>query len=616
MDIIASLSLAGIDPFLSEDDASIVRQMLDQDEKLMASIDEEIARVKATLQNLTKKRNAALQRVTLYSGPSEADVETIRASISEGQIRLQSLKEDIREARLHLDSLLDQEQHSILDERSSSNDTNSSITSSDHLHTLHDSIGQHRNLIKDLETEQDDILDRIAHYNAILSPIRLLPAEIISEIFFHCLPDQLFIRPSPCEAPLLLTQVCRNWRETAFSTPRLWSSIAVTVHKTRSHPHPSLIENWIMRSKAQPLAFELDVRLRLEDTAENKSLITGAIIMAKFRRVYNRWKCVRLTHADWRIDEMGLREICVDSGPPPLLETLHMSRDYWLGDVQKPLRMLLAAPRLSSVHWRGIIAEFRSPAEIIPIEKLSEVKIDNHLTKEQFHSLLSMGSNLVRCDLTVYFARNEELFLRCALPRLRQLVIATNRGGNLFDSINTPALHDLTIRRMDGPPSVFQRDGERFWSQESFLTFMGRSGCSLNSLDLGETDITPTELLEILQLLSDSLQSLAISNEHSNRYCLNDEVIDSLCVSTASTSTSQDLCPRLNYVKLWGCMNTTDGAIADFVESRWLTVCGEGKLLNMALIKFLNDARHSVDIERFKYLNEKRRGITWIRNRE
>ncbi|KAF9267979.1 hypothetical protein L218DRAFT_894330 [Marasmius fiardii PR-910] len=608
---VASFSLAGLDPFLSEDDARVLRQMLDKDEKLMASIDDEIAQVKATLESLTKKRNAALQRVVLYSGPSEADVQAIRASISEGQLRLQSLEEEIREARLHLDSLLEQQQDSVLD-ATSSNDASPSTTSSDPLHTLYNFIKQHRGIVKDLETERDSILEKITRYNTILSPIKLLPAEIMSEIFLHCLPNQIFVRPSPSEAPLLLTQVCRGWKEITLSTPSLWSSIAVTVYKTHSTPHTSLIENWIARSKVHPLTFEIDERVRLEDMTNDDGLITGASILEKFRPAYNRWKCVRLTHADWRINEMGIAQIQVHSGPPPLLETLHMSREYWLGDLHDPLRTLLAAPRLRSVHWRGIIGGFLSPAEIIPVEKLTELKMDNLLTQGQFYSLLSVGSNLVRCNLTVFFAGSEERSPNFTLPHLQQLTVVLNKTGGNFDVLNTPALHDLTIKRIDGPPSLFQNNGERFWSQRSFLAFMGRSGCSLDNIDLAETDITPTELQELLRLLSDSLQSLSISNDHGDHYCMNDEVLSSLLPRTALTS----LCPRLNYVKFWGCMNTTDGLIADFVRSRWETVCGEVRPLNMVLIKFSNDARHSIDIEHLAELDEKRKGITWIRSRE
>ena len=312
---------------------------------------------------------------------------------------------------------------------------------------------------------------------------------------------------------------------------------------------------------------------------------------------------------------MGIADIRVDCGPPPLLEALYMSREYWLGNVRDPLRMLLAAPKLKSVHWRGIIAGYLSPAEIIPVGRLSEVKMDNLLTMEHFHSILSSGANLVKCNFTVFLANAEDSTQERALPQLRELDIVTDKAdGKLFNVITAPALGDLSIRRIDGPPSVFQLNGERFWGQASFLSFVGRSACSLHTLELADTDISPKELLEVLWLVSKTLESLSLSNDHSEHSCVDDEILLPLTLPTTPSGSKPSLCPRLGYLKLWGCMNTQDGRISKVLESRWEGV-EVGKQLNMAMIKFSHDDRHQIDIARFQEMNERRRGITWIRNR-
>ncbi|KAL0067894.1 hypothetical protein AAF712_005062 [Marasmius tenuissimus] len=612
MDFPASLSLVGLDPFLSEDDATILRQMLEKDEKLMESLDEEIAQVQATLASLTAKRNTVLQRVTQHTAPSEAELQAIRANISEGEQRLHSLEVEIGTARTHLDSLTEQKQRDAQPagslESSSSGSPRITISSDD-------SIDRHKGIVKVLENERDHIISTLARYNALISPIRLLPLEVMSQIFLLCLSDSPFVPPSPSDAPLILTQVCRSWRDIALSTPGLWASIAITVHKTHCEPPASVIETWLQRSKLHPISFAIDERLQLEDFTANKDLITGATIMEKFLPAYNRWKRVCLTHSDWRINEMGIADIRVDRGPPPLLEALYMSREYWLGNVRDPLRMLLAAPKLKSVHWRGIIAGYLSPAEIIPVERLSEVKMDNLLTMEQFYSILSSGSNLVKCNFTVFLAGAEDSTQEWTLPQLRELDIVADRAdGRLFNVITTPAMGDLSIRRIDGPPSVFQLIGERFWGQASFLSFLSRSICSLHTLELADTDITPNELLEVLGLVSGTLKSLSLSNDHSEHNCVNDEVLLLLMLPATPSETQPGLCPNLTYLKLWGCMTTQDGQISRTLESRW-DAKGDGKSLDMVMIKFSHDDRHPIDIARFREMNERRRGITWIRNR-
>ncbi|KAJ7029406.1 hypothetical protein C8F04DRAFT_875506, partial [Mycena alexandri] len=51
-------------------------------------------------------------------------------------------------------------------------------------------------------------------------PILTIPLEILAEIFVHCLPERT--TPDPKHAPQLLCQICRQFREVAMSTPRLW----------------------------------------------------------------------------------------------------------------------------------------------------------------------------------------------------------------------------------------------------------------------------------------------------------------------------------------------------------------------------------------------------------
>ncbi|KAJ6589949.1 hypothetical protein DFH09DRAFT_1140504 [Mycena vulgaris] len=55
-----------------------------------------------------------------------------------------------------------------------------------------------------------------------------LPPEITQQIFGACLPDA-GSRPTKRsqQAPLLLTQICKEWRAIALDTPQLWQSITV-----------------------------------------------------------------------------------------------------------------------------------------------------------------------------------------------------------------------------------------------------------------------------------------------------------------------------------------------------------------------------------------------------
>ncbi|KAJ7660146.1 hypothetical protein DFH06DRAFT_914375, partial [Mycena polygramma] len=53
-------------------------------------------------------------------------------------------------------------------------------------------------------------------------PVLTLSPEITSQIFVACLPDHSRVRPSANTPPLVLPQICRQWREIALSLPELW----------------------------------------------------------------------------------------------------------------------------------------------------------------------------------------------------------------------------------------------------------------------------------------------------------------------------------------------------------------------------------------------------------
>ncbi|KAG2090575.1 hypothetical protein BD769DRAFT_413506 [Suillus cothurnatus] len=54
------------------------------------------------------------------------------------------------------------------------------------------------------------------------SPICRLPSEILSEIFLYCLPKDKHLTYTSRQAPMLLTRICRQWREVAVGLPMLW----------------------------------------------------------------------------------------------------------------------------------------------------------------------------------------------------------------------------------------------------------------------------------------------------------------------------------------------------------------------------------------------------------
>ncbi|KAJ6457115.1 hypothetical protein C8R47DRAFT_995901, partial [Mycena vitilis] len=123
-------------------------------------------------------------------------------------------------------------------------------------------ILRHQTILSELDARRQTLKRDL---DQIIYPVLALPPEIISRIFVLCLPIHGRVRPSPRSPPLLLTQVCRDWREIALATCELWCSVDVASTKVGygyelELPIDSslaLIETWFARAKAQPLSLAI-----------------------------------------------------------------------------------------------------------------------------------------------------------------------------------------------------------------------------------------------------------------------------------------------------------------------------------------------------------------------
>ncbi|KAJ7587196.1 hypothetical protein C8J56DRAFT_713129, partial [Mycena floridula] len=96
-------------------------------------------------------------------------------------------------------------------------------------------ISRLRSLIKRITAQKNHITKSTALHRSMLSPIRQLPAEILSLIFsFCCEVDFWDVEPFEQKKngtelsgvvwtePFAIAAVCRYWRDLALSQPQLW----------------------------------------------------------------------------------------------------------------------------------------------------------------------------------------------------------------------------------------------------------------------------------------------------------------------------------------------------------------------------------------------------------
>jgi len=78
-----------------------------------------------------------------------------------------------------------------------------------------------------LRTRQAQVEDTIEKHAGIISPLRRLSTDLLRLIFSFCLPTRTDPTLSEDEAPLVLTRLCRRWRDVALHAPELWARLYI-----------------------------------------------------------------------------------------------------------------------------------------------------------------------------------------------------------------------------------------------------------------------------------------------------------------------------------------------------------------------------------------------------
>lgn len=128
-------------------------------------------------------------------------------------------------------------------------------------------------LLRQLEQKRIPLKQEI---NRCHAPIFQFPPEITSEFFVDYLAANHDFWNSPLRfvSPLLLGKVCHSWRQLAWSTPALWSSMKLNLDLRID---PAMIEQWLVRSNRMPLSiyafFSIDEQLEFPHVREALEVI-------------------------------------------------------------------------------------------------------------------------------------------------------------------------------------------------------------------------------------------------------------------------------------------------------------------------------------------------------
>ncbi|KAJ7727241.1 hypothetical protein B0H16DRAFT_1591126 [Mycena metata] len=284
-------------------------------------------------------------------------------------------------------------------------------------------------------------------------PVLTLPTEIVVEIFIHFLP--VYPRCPPLGglgSPILLTQICRDWREIALATRRLWRAISVDTHWIVFPREVARTRIWLQRSHPLPVSLRCGPPI--------------AFPAAFFRAITpyrQRW-----AYLDLRLqDDTQLAALC--DGPTPLLKCLDLSLNSKMTHVD-PVVAFSDAPLLHTVLLDFPAAMLTLPWAQLTSLTLKLVDAPKHL------SILKLASNLR--DLHLVLEQKTFGSLQGAdilIPRLESLKLCAKLDRPLGATFILPALRHFAIVEYLNPEPI-----------AALADFIASAGCT----QLDELSIT------------------------------------------------------------------------------------------------------------------------------
>ncbi|KAF8149953.1 hypothetical protein B0H34DRAFT_731845 [Crassisporium funariophilum] len=402
---------------------------------------------------------------------------------------------------------------------------------------------QNQKTLRELKRAQSSAKASANALRSLLSPIRRLPPELLSEIFVHCLPEDTFIRPSPSQVPLLLTGVCSYWRNICVTTPDLWASLDLRTlvpyyDRNEQHTHTNeIVKLWITRSGDCPLSLCVPGEMLMIDA-----------ISDTMRNTCRRWNKILLDIPDTSL-----------SLPPgvsfPMLEKLeiHTSEGVATPLLDDLAQALLSAPKLTGLIWDN--AKRNAAPLQLDWSKLTHLTLNADITMQHCLAVLSTATKMTHLSLSEIVTPSHVPFQsEITLQELESFVVNSKTDITpIFNALTTPNLRKLVLNL-------------ETWPHSSAIAFLRRSRSPLQSLNFYFPPLTEAELIECLQVAQETLKEFTVQGG-GGEPPVTDIILDRL----TDTGVGDVLCPKVEIIALYDCVACSDGRFARMAQSRlWL----------------------------------------------
>jgi len=335
--------------------------------------------------------------------------------------------------------------------------------------------------------------------NANTAAILSLPIEILVEIFLLLIrqtQDATVLR-SQIPVPFIIGGVCKAWRNTAWATPRIWETIAITFSSARIKSQNQLLQEWIYRSASCPLyvylkSESLDVDTEYESEYEDEDLRyyyppeeTFAILFA----CSDRWRILDARISNNFIQEVAsgnirlpaLYELCLSVRNCGMYNVAELNWDLSSSHTLKRVDLTMQNHHLLTIDWHN----------------LSHLKVC--IEPVEWLRILQSCPSLESCSLVYAKYLDESLqpnstqtFISLSNLLTLSITATPSTAGTILGFITAPKLESFTL-------DLLKAMGET-WSGET-VHFLRRSSCPLTGLDLLNIRTSEYVLISLLATL-------------------------------------------------------------------------------------------------------------------
>ncbi|KAJ3511637.1 hypothetical protein NLJ89_g3984 [Agrocybe chaxingu] len=352
-----------------------------------------------------------------------------------------------------------------------------------------------------------------------------LPPEVASRIFMFYVKSsngyhgEYDTRDHFQYLPFTLGAVCKRWRDIAWATPTLWTTVNLRLDPDRMTPERSqLSRDWLERSRSLPLTLTIRSPAFLSTKVSPRERDSILSIIDAINNHSSRWFHLTI-HAPYSV----ISRLRGDGSGTTILDRLEMTgrgeevvdTDSDTTDNPNSFLMTGAVPAPTQVSIRGL--RFRAVDSGLDWSNVVDVEIMGLFVGESLR-LLREATRLVSCKLRVlpgrygHTAPQHEICHR-NIKTFDIVFSSAPRMTSFFSKINLPALN------------FFECDARKssqgnHHSIAAIAAFIQRSACLLKHLELGELSVPNVDIIQLLRL-TPKLESLHLFDVN-----ITDELLD------------------------------------------------------------------------------------------